>query len=206
MIRLDMVRHAETFDEEENLITGLTNSELTEPGIQSALNLDIKKDYDCVVTSEFPRALETMELSLINNPYELPIVTDWRLNELDYGELEKTPKKKIIPFEEGDLFYIPGEGGECFYDLSKRIYNFLEDIEKSRYEKILIFSHKSPIKVLMGILGKFESSRDVMNLSPDNCKIYSYCIEKLEYPQFLRENSPYKRSENIEFLRRMYAD
>ena len=102
MHTLVLLRHGESQSNQDNLFTGWSDVDLTEKGAKEAKNSGIllKKhnyQFDKIFTSVLKRAVKTMDLCL--NEMEqnhIPIVYDWRLNELHYGDLEGLNKSETV--------------------------------------------------------------------------------------------------------------
>ena len=109
------------------------------------------RSFDAAYSGNLARVVETRELvySIAEN---LPpnIITDPRLNEMDFGDWSLRPVTEAPPdtWEVGNPDYrFPG--GECMGDFMARTRGALADICASPAEKIVIFSHGG---VIMGLL------------------------------------------------------
>ena len=93
-MKLVLVRHGESVWNKENRFTGWTDVELSEKGVQEAIEagkLLKKKGYsfDVAYTSVLKRANDTLTYILDElNEKNIPIKYSWRLNERHYGALQ----------------------------------------------------------------------------------------------------------------------
>jgi len=92
--KLMLVRHGQSDWNLKNLFTGWTDVDLTEKGVQEAVDagkllagLDYK--FDIAYTSVLKRAIRTLWIMLDEmDRMWMPVVRDWRLNERHYGALQ----------------------------------------------------------------------------------------------------------------------
>jgi len=92
--KLMLVRHGQSDWNLKNLFTGWTDVDLTEIGVQEAVDagkllagLDYK--FDIAYTSVLKRAIRTLWIMLDGmDRMWMPVVRDWRLNERHYGALQ----------------------------------------------------------------------------------------------------------------------
>lgn len=101
MPKLVLVRHGESIWNKENLFTGWTDVDLSEKGIQEAVNSGrlLKKEgygFDMAFTSVLKRAIRTLWLILDEMDLMwIPVDRDWRLNERHYGALQGLNKAEM---------------------------------------------------------------------------------------------------------------
>lgn len=94
MHKLVLVRHGESTWNKENRFTGWTDVDLSEKGVQEAIEAGqvLARDgfaFDVVYTSVLKRAIKTGNTVLEQmDQLWLPVVRDWRLNERHYGALQ----------------------------------------------------------------------------------------------------------------------
>ncbi len=92
--KLLLVRHGQSDWNRKNLFTGWTDVDLTEQGIQEAVDAgrllkELDYDFDIAFTSVLKRAIRTLWLMLDElDRVWIPVVRDWRLNERHYGALQ----------------------------------------------------------------------------------------------------------------------
>jgi 2,3-bisphosphoglycerate-dependent phosphoglycerate mutase len=94
MHKLVLLRHGESIWNKENLFTGWTDVDLSEKGVQEAIEggqVLHKEGYvfDVAFTSVLKRAIRTLWLALEEMDLMwIPIHNSWRLNERHYGALQ----------------------------------------------------------------------------------------------------------------------
>lgn len=93
-MKLVLIRHGESEWNKLNLFTGWTDVELSETGVQEALQAGkiLKEegyDFDICYTSYLKRAIHTLNnvLDTMDRNW-LPVVKSWKLNERHYGALQ----------------------------------------------------------------------------------------------------------------------
>ena len=92
--KLVLCRHGQSDWNLKNLFTGWTDVDLTEKGIQEAVDggrllADMGYEFDIAFTSVLKRAIRTLWLMLDEmDRMWIPVVRDWRLNERHYGALQ----------------------------------------------------------------------------------------------------------------------
>lgn len=139
-----IVRHGETEWNVLGKLQGKQDIPLNEKGRKQALltkgELD-NKEIDLIISSPLKRAKETAEI--INSDRGLPIIFDERIKERDFGEFEGLEYFYIDTKNFWD-YYINEEyeTAETVQDFFKRIYSFLDDINKKYKDKnILLVTH-----------------------------------------------------------------
>lgn len=99
--KLILVRHGQSEWNKSNQFTGWVDVDLTEQGVQEAVNagkLLAEKNVlpDVVYTSVLRRAIKTANITLDTcERHWIPVVRNWRLNERHYGKLQGLDKAEI---------------------------------------------------------------------------------------------------------------
>jgi 2,3-bisphosphoglycerate-dependent phosphoglycerate mutase len=94
MKRLVLLRHGESTWNKENRFTGWTDVDLSEKGVQEALEAGraLRREgyvFDVAYTSVLKRAIKTLWLALEEMDLMwIPVYNSWRLNERHYGALQ----------------------------------------------------------------------------------------------------------------------
>lgn len=94
MKKLVLLRHGESIWNKENRFTGWTDIDLSEKGVEEALQAGkvLRQDgftFDIAYTSLLKRAIRTLWITLdVMDLMWIPVVRDWRLNERHYGALQ----------------------------------------------------------------------------------------------------------------------
>ena len=99
MIKLVLVRHGESIWNLENKFTGWTDVDLSENGVQEAIEAGkVLKEkgytFDIAYTSVLKRANRTLDFILKELDLNIPIYKSWHLNERHYGALQGLNKKE----------------------------------------------------------------------------------------------------------------
>jgi 2,3-bisphosphoglycerate-dependent phosphoglycerate mutase len=92
--KLVLCRHGQSDWNLKNLFTGWTDVDLTEKGIDEAVDAgrllkELGYEFDIAYTSVLQRAIRTLWIMLDEmDRIWIPVVRDWRLNERHYGALQ----------------------------------------------------------------------------------------------------------------------
>ena len=92
--KLVLCRHGQSDWNLKNLFTGWTDVDLTEKGVQEAVDAgrllkELNYEFDIAFTSVLVRAIRTLWLMLDEmDRVWIPVIRDWRLNERHYGALQ----------------------------------------------------------------------------------------------------------------------
>jgi len=156
-----LVRHAESDYNRDERIQGNSDfAKLTEHGVRQAEMLKARLDkekFDIMYSSPLRRVMETAH---IIKPNGMIILTDRRLQERDFGELEGRTWDDIKKEKPG-LYneYIatkelPGvKGAESSEELQKRVWNCFKDIIKENLgKKVLIVTHGGFIAMVLATI------------------------------------------------------
>ena len=96
------LRHGESLWNKENLFTGWTDVDLSEKGIQEAVEAGrvLRSEgfvFDIAFTSVLKRAIKTLWLALEEMDLMwIPVYNSWRLNERHYGALQGLNKVAMV--------------------------------------------------------------------------------------------------------------
>lgn len=142
---LIVVRHGRTEANAAGLLLGRHDPPLDLLGIEQAARVArAVGPVDRVVSSPLRRAVETAEA------WGLPIETDERWAELDYGEFDGLPVTDVPDAVwqrwRADAEFAP-PGGESIAQLTRRVHEACDDLcEPARESDVVVVSHVSPIK------------------------------------------------------------
>jgi len=164
-----MLRHGQAHSNVQEIMSSFPetfDNPLTDKGVKmakEAAKILQTKNIDAIFASDVLRAKQTAEI--VAQTLGLTVTFDQRLREIDFGsfngknirELEGivdgSPidttelKRRIKPG--GKMIGYAFAGGEDYPDIAKRMYNFLQDIEKKYEGKIIVIvSHQSPLCLL----------------------------------------------------------
>ncbi|WP_265444178.1 histidine phosphatase family protein [Acetivibrio straminisolvens] len=162
-MKIYITRHGETQWNNEGLMQGWKNSNLTDKGIENAKRLgerlkDIK--FDVIYSSPLGRAIDTAKY--INEKINAKVVLVESLKEMGFGIWEGMELNKIkeLYFEQYTNFwerphlYKPQEDGESFQELLVRVRNAWDEIIKAGGDNILIVTHAVVLKAIYMIIKK----------------------------------------------------
>ena len=102
MKKVVLLRHGESLWNKENLFTGWTDVELSEKGLQEAVEAGrvLRSEgyvFDVAFTSVLKRAIKTLWLALEEMDLMwIPVHNSWRLNERHYGALQGLNKVAMV--------------------------------------------------------------------------------------------------------------
>jgi alpha-ribazole phosphatase len=146
---LIVVRHGRTVANAGGLLQGRADHPLDELGQRQAARLaEALGSVDRVIASPLLRAQQTAAA------LGLPVETDERWIELDYGDLEGARVSDVSPEVwdrwRNDPDFVPA-GGESHADLHRRVIEAAAELlEQARDINIVAVSHVSPIKAVIG--------------------------------------------------------
>ncbi len=181
-MKIYVIRHGETELNVKQVKQGWMDAPLNQAGRDLArLTGQAMKGlcFDACFSSPLVRARETAEIVLRESGNEtVPVQTDDRLKEINFGEEEGTPvTSSVLPPETAQLFYLdalrfPGfPGGESVRDLCRRTGDFLRElIAKDRYGTVLIGTHGCALRAMMNPLYE-QPERFWQGHVPPNCSV-----------------------------------
>ena len=151
------VRHAQSEYNKKHLFTGWHDPNLTDKGIEAALNLSEELssiDFNYVFCSPLKRASQTVQHIIDKDE----VIYDDRLKERSYGDWSGLNKTEIKDKVGEDLFLSARRGwstkppnGESLEDVSKRVKGFLDELPE--LGNILVVSHGNTIRAISVLLG-----------------------------------------------------
>jgi len=191
-ITVDIMRHAQTINNGNGLVTGAYDVPLSEEGSKQTVGLadSIKQTYDIAWTSTLKRSKETLHILRESKSISIHNVhQDQRLNERSLGILENKPKRSIEEFSRGDFLYKP-KGGENYLSVTKRSMSFLVDVFNdagniARPLTILLCIHMGTMRIITSILNCIENPAIVLNLHYKNTEIVRIKTKILDLPKFI---------------------
>jgi alpha-ribazole phosphatase/probable phosphoglycerate mutase len=141
-VELIFETHSLTTDNELGIATGWLGGRLSARGCELAGKLGKRRrvdGIDAVFTSDLARAVETARIAFSETG--IPVVLDWRLRELDYGDLngetvDVVARERVLRIEE------PFPGGESYRDAVARVEELLDDLlVEHDGQRILLIGH-----------------------------------------------------------------
>ena len=134
--------HSTSVDNERGIATGWLDCELSEVGKAQARRLGERRRDDglsVVFTSDLRRAVQTAEIAFDGS--DLPIVSDRRLRECNYGAMNGMPRE-VVEAERRRRLDEPFPGGESWRQAVGRVTGFLQDLPRTHEgQRILIVGH-----------------------------------------------------------------
>ncbi len=143
-VKITYFVHGTTFDNEKGISTGWLPGELSELGKKQSrelANAITEKKFDVVFCSDLKRAVDSAKLTFGNT---VQIITDSRLRECNYGDLNGGEEKKVKQLMEQSI-NTPFPNGESYKQVEKRIREFVEFLRANYSRKsIAIVAHQAP--------------------------------------------------------------
>ena len=135
--------HGTTTDNAAKLCSGWKEAMLNDLGREQAKNLgNVSKErgdkFDIIFTSDLNRAIESSNIAFP----EVEKITDKRLRECNYGELDGKHKSLVVYEEHIDASF---PNGESLKDVEKRMREFIDYIKANYNGKTIgIVAHRAP--------------------------------------------------------------
>ena len=135
--------HGTTTDNAAKLCSGWKEAMLNDLGREQAENLgkvsnERNDRFDIMFTSDLKRAIESSNIAF----KDIEKITDSRLRECNYGDLDGEHKSLVVYEEHID---IPFPNGESLKDVEKRVKEFLEYLKENYQGKTVgIVAHRAP--------------------------------------------------------------
>lgn len=176
-MKLYVTRHGETEFNAQNRISGVTDILLTEEGIAQAREMAQKAkeygDIQRIIASPLKRAQMTAQI--VGDVLGLPVQTDARLTEWDYGSFEG--KSRFTPgFSENKAEFgvkMP-DGGESVFQIVQRTYNVIDDVKRLYPdENVLLVCHGGICRVIDSYFHNMTVDR-FMHFFMGNCELRVY--------------------------------
>lgn len=174
---LYIIRHGETELNSKHVLQGRSDHGLDSKGFDQGRKAAewLKREgvsFARVYSSPLKRAVQTAECV---SP-EIPITTDDRLIEMDYGPYEGMsllkPKKEVLKFFSDFANNPAPDGMEQLSDIVTRTGEFVESIkEECEKENVLISTHAIAMKGILEYLGE-DAKGKYWSKNIGNCEIY----------------------------------
>lgn len=187
-----IIRHGKTPWNVDRRLQGGTDIELNQEGIDLAMKTGegLKSvDFDVVYSSPLKRALETAKL--IVGDRDIPIITDDRLREINFGsrEGERSMAVKDDPNDPFYFFFHAPEkydplDGESLEEVKKRTAEFLTEIiepKENDYKRIMIVGHGAMNKGLQCHMLGYDIKDYWKGDLQHNCAFNVYNLEDGKY-------------------------
>ncbi len=136
--------HGTTTDNEKGISSGWFDVTLSDLGIKQTIELKDKikdKKFDVVFCSDLKRAVDSAKLAFEG---VVPIISDKRLRECDYGKYNAQSSVVVESMQEGRIVEKFPEG-ESYENVKVRIADFLEFLKENYDGKsVAIVAHQAP--------------------------------------------------------------
>lgn len=177
-----IVRHAETALNKEMILVGRKEVPLNETGrLQAEETCEALRGvkFDLVISSPSGRARETAEIILGGR--DVPMITDDRLHEINWGEWDGLPNAGAAPqmaeamklFYRDPLHFQGAPGGETLVSVLKRGSDFFKELTADRKygdKTILVVTHACTVRGILNTLYE-EKERFWQEGVPLNCSV-----------------------------------
>lgn len=144
-VKITYFVHGTTTDNEKEISSGWSDTPLSSLGIQQSIELKEQTksmEFDIVFCSDLQRAVKSAELVWGGI---IPIISDDRLRECNYGKLNGGMSSVVEPMQESECIKNKFPDGESYEDVKTRVDDFLKFIKKNYDGKsIAIVAHKAP--------------------------------------------------------------
>jgi broad specificity phosphatase PhoE len=134
--------HATTIDNENGIATGWLPGELSTAGLYKAQELGRRRrddGLDLVITSDLARATQTVAIAFAGA--DVPIITDSRLREVDYGGLNGAPVE-VVRQQRVDHVDTPFPGGQSYRQTADAMRELLDELRRDRDgQRVLLIGH-----------------------------------------------------------------
>ncbi|MBR1528405.1 MAG: histidine phosphatase family protein [Oscillospiraceae bacterium] len=175
MKKLYVTRHGLTAFNAEERVCGATDLSLTETGLQQAEQMAQKAasfgDIERIIASPMLRAQQTAQA--VSRALQLPVETDTRLREWNYGSFEG--KSRLTSgFQESKAEFgvkMP-DGGESVFQVVYRAYSLIEELKSTEKNTILV-CHGGVARVIDSYFYDMTVDR-FMHFFMGNCEIKVY--------------------------------
>ncbi|MCR4616269.1 MAG: histidine phosphatase family protein [Clostridiales bacterium] len=196
-MNLYIIRHGETDLNAKGVMQGRLDEPLNQSGRELAvLTGQAMKDirFDYCISSPFDRAMETVKIVLRESGNNIPISTDDRICEIDFGDIEGKKLEEMGP--EGYMFYMDPlhfkgfPNGEKVTDVCERTQEFLKElIAKDDGKNYLIGTHGCAVRAMVNFL--YDDPSDYWRgHAPYNCSVNIVTVEN-GVPRLAAEDKVY---------------
>ena len=174
-MKLYVARHGQTDWNSRNLVCGSTNLPLTEKGIEQAeaLGERVKSlGIDVIIASPMIRAQQTAKA--VSDATGLPIITDERLREHDYGAFEGVDRGKDEYWAQKYQFAAKFPEGESVLQLAQRVYNVIDDVKMTYPDKTVLLVCHGGVSRMIKTYFEDMTNEEFFHYSPENAFLAEY--------------------------------
>lgn len=174
-MKLYVARHGQTDWNSRNLVCGSTNLPLTEKGMEQAeaLGERVKNlGIDVIIASPMIRAQQTAKT--VSDATGLPIITDERLREHDYGAFEGVDRSKDEYWAQKYQFAAKFPKGESVLQLAQRVYNVIDDVKSTYPDKTVLLVCHGGVSRMIKTYFEDMTNEEFFHYSPENTYLAEY--------------------------------
>lgn len=180
MIKILYFVHGTTTDNAEKLCSGWKEAMLNDLGREQALNLGkVSRErgdkFDAMFTSDLKRAIESSNIAFP----DINKITDKRLRECNYGDLDGQHKSLVV-YEEH--ITLPFPNGESLIDVENRMRDFVSFLKENYSGKTVgIVAHRAPqlaLEVITKGISFEEANKNDWRKTGDWQPGWEYIIEE----------------------------
>lgn len=154
---LILIRHGETVENASNIVQGHHHGHLSEKGRKQAVKVAFRlneEKFDAVYSSDLERAFHTARI-LMKEQKSLPIITDQRLREQNFGIYEGKPVISVlrqIRRQKADFTTFCPSNGEAPEDFRNRIKEFIGEVRSKHFgQTVVVVTHNGVINVILAV-------------------------------------------------------
>ena len=174
-MRIYAARHGQTQWNAENRICGRTDLPLTQTGMAQAVQLAenaVGKGIDLIIASPMLRTRQTA--GVVAEKLGVPVQTDDRLIEQDYGIYEGMDRKTQAFLDNKRQFATRHPGGESAMQLAYRVYSLLEEVRAKYPDRtVLLVCHGGIMRVIRTYFEDMTNEA-YANYSAENAELAEY--------------------------------
>ena len=190
MALMVLLRHGQSVWNAANKFTGWTDVDLSEIGEEEAKAAGeqlAEVAFDVIYTSDLIRAQRTAKIAMaFNTASDSPTtITDWRLNERNYGDLQglnKDETREKFGAEQVQIwrrsYDVPPPGGESLETCAERTIPSLEELiipDLEAGKTILVAAHGNSLRsIVMHIEGLSREEVLKLEIATGGPRTYSY--------------------------------
>ena len=156
-MKLYVIRHGETEANLNRRYLGHGDSPLTARGVDQAKRVANRlgcMGITAIYSSDLPRAMTSA--SFLSETLDIPIITDRRLREVDFGLLDSLTYAEAMHAHRAavERWYADWEhnappGGENLHALSLRVHAFLSMLGSTKHEVVALYTHGGVCDLLL---------------------------------------------------------
>lgn len=178
-MKIYVTRHGETTYNSQYKVCGLFDADLTEKGIEQAVNLSKilssnKEEFNIktIYVSNLSRARKTAEP--IENALNIKAIVESGLREFDFGEKDGCPvnDEEFYKMRREPFFKFPG--GESTISAAHRIYSILDNIISTHKDgNVLLVCHGTVTRLIKTYFDDLYE-KDFYAFSMENCGLLCF--------------------------------